>query len=122
MPVLIRSRTSVRFKPPSGAYQSRERSPYRYLCQAWLRHQAFADVTSAVRAAGSAARTRSPNVQAQNSGNRYAGWALVVVTRETGAPLRQSTIFDGFARTADTASDLVGEHPRAASGLRRPGR
>ena len=110
------SRTSVRFKPPSGAYQTVSGALIGTFASAGY-YQAFADVTSAVRAAGGGSYTVA-NVQAQNSGNRYAGWALVVVTRETGAPLRQLTIFDGFARTADTASDRTVNIP--LSGLRTP--
>jgi uncharacterized repeat protein (TIGR01451 family) len=59
-------------------------------------YQAFAEVTSVVRAAGKG-EYGVANVHSTTGSNRYAGWSLVVVfATETGPP-RNLTVFDGFA-------------------------
>ena len=60
---------------------------------------AFAEVTDIVReqAPGSTQRYWTANVQAGTGGNRHAGWALVVVYSDPAQPLRNLTVFDGYA-------------------------
>lgn len=59
-------------------------------------YQEFADVTTEVRAAGPGTYWGA-NVVAGTGEDRYAGWSLVVVYRAPGLPLRNLTVFDGFA-------------------------
>lgn len=60
-------------------------------------YQGFADVTALVQAGGTGTYTIA-NVQAnQQQSGRYAGWALVVVLEDPTAPLRNLTVFDGYA-------------------------
>lgn len=61
-----------------------------------VRYQGFADVTDVVAAAGSGAYTVA-NVQAGTGHDRYGGWSLVVVYRDPAAPVRNLTVFDGYA-------------------------
>ena len=59
-------------------------------------YESFADVTSRVAAAGSGTYTVA-NVQASAGPTSYAGWALVVAYQAPGLPLRNLTVFDGYA-------------------------
>jgi len=59
-------------------------------------YQRFAEVTSIVKAAGNGAYWGA-NVVTGTGEDRYAGWALVVVYSAPGLPLRNLTVFDGFA-------------------------
>ncbi|MBD5786577.1 DUF11 domain-containing protein [Cellulosimicrobium terreum] len=59
-------------------------------------YQEFADVTAVVRAAGEGTYWGG-NVVAGTGEDRYAGWSLVVVYRAPSLPLRNMTVFDGFA-------------------------
>jgi uncharacterized repeat protein (TIGR01451 family) len=61
-----------------------------------LAYQEFADVTDLVRNAGSGTYWGA-NVVAGTGEDRYAGWSLVVVYRAPDLPLRNLTVFDGFA-------------------------
>lgn len=77
-------------------------------------YQEFADVTSLVRTAG-AGTYWGANVVAGTGEDRYAGWSLVVVYRAPGLPLRNLTVFDGFA-------DVGRDEPQQVnlSGFRTP--
>ena len=57
----------------------------------------FADVTTLVQAGGSGTYAVA-NLQAATGQNRYGGWALIVVYRDTTLPLRDLTVFDGYHR------------------------
>jgi uncharacterized repeat protein (TIGR01451 family) len=59
--------------------------------------QGVADITGLVQAAGSGTY-QVGNVQNATGQGKWGGWALVVVVRDTAAPLRNLTVFDGFAR------------------------
>ncbi len=61
-----------------------------------LDYQGFADVTSLVRAGGTG-EYGVANVQAGTGRNRNAGWSLIVVVRDPAEPLRNLSVFDGFA-------------------------
>jgi uncharacterized repeat protein (TIGR01451 family) len=56
---------------------------------------AFADVTAPVRSGGPG-RYWVGNVQSGTGEDRYAGWSLVVVYRDSSQPLRNLTVFDGL--------------------------
>ena len=57
-------------------------------------YQAFADVTSLVRAHG-AGQWWAADASTLTGPGHYAGWSLVVVTRDPTAPLRQAMVLDG---------------------------
>ncbi len=59
-------------------------------------YHSFINVTSQVAAAGSGTYTVA-NVQASVGDNVYAGWALIVAYQAPGLPLRNLTVFDGYA-------------------------
>jgi len=59
-------------------------------------YQRYADITSIVRSAGSGAYWGA-NVVTGTGQDRYAGWAMTVVYTAPGLPLRNLTVFDGFA-------------------------
>jgi uncharacterized repeat protein (TIGR01451 family) len=71
------------------------------------RYQGFIDVTDLVREAGSGAYTTA-NVQS-TAGNRdgYAGWSMVIIYQDPMLPLRNITIFDGFAYVTGSDPDVV---------------
>ncbi len=58
-------------------------------------YQAFADVTSTVKAAGSGVYTVA-NVQAGTGGGNYAGWSLAVAYSVSTMPMRNLVIFTGY--------------------------
>ncbi|WP_051108879.1 sigma-70 family RNA polymerase sigma factor [Actinomadura flavalba] len=57
-------------------------------------YQAFADVTSLVKARGGGTWWGA-DVPSLRGPGRYAGWSLVVVVRDAGAPYRQAMVLDG---------------------------
>jgi uncharacterized repeat protein (TIGR01451 family) len=59
-------------------------------------YEGFLDVTSLVQKAGTGTYTVA-NVQATPGFNQYAGWALVVAYHLDAMPLRNLTVFDGYA-------------------------
>ncbi|MCW2998672.1 MAG: conserved repeat domain protein [Solirubrobacterales bacterium] len=71
------------------------------------RYQAFQDVTSRVAAAGNGAYTVA-DVQAGKGTDHYAGWTLIVAYRDTTAPARNLTVFDGLRtiRPNDGPTDI----------------
>ncbi|MHA7246763.1 Ig-like domain-containing protein [Arthrobacter tecti] len=64
-------------------------------------YYAFADVTSAVAAAGSGTY-QVANIQAARGVDQYAGWSLVVAYGNPGEPMRNLTVFDGFGSVSGT--------------------
>jgi opacity protein-like surface antigen len=83
----------VRFKTPGGDYREIEameidrasRNDY---------YSAVADVTDLVKNAG---EYRVADLVGQEGADRFAGWALVVVYENAALPLRNLTVFDGYA-------------------------
>ena len=61
-----------------------------------VRYQGIADVTDMVRAAGDGEYSVA-DVQAGTGEDRYGGWSLVVAFLDAGEPVRNLTIFDGYA-------------------------
>jgi uncharacterized repeat protein (TIGR01451 family) len=78
-------------------------------------YQAFGNVTELVRAGGAGSYTVA-DVQTGTGVGRYAGWSLVVAYHSRGAPLRNLTVFDGFA-TVDARDP---PHEVSVSGFRTP--
>jgi uncharacterized repeat protein (TIGR01451 family) len=60
-------------------------------------YQGFRDVTSLVQAGGSGQYTGANVFTTVSTNNQYAAWSLVVVLRNPALPLRNLTVFDGFA-------------------------
>lgn len=69
-------------------------------------YHAFVDVTSMVRAAGNGTY-RVADVQAGTGYDCDAGWSLVVAYRDPSQPLRNLTVFDGFATVTTGYPDVV---------------
>lgn len=67
-------------------------------------YQAFADVTALVQAAGEGAY-RVANVQTGTGTNQYAGWSLLVVYADESVSTRNLTVFDGYARVANSTGN-----------------
>src|SRR5918998_1650901 len=85
-------------------------------------YHAFEDVTELVRAGGSGTYAVA-NVQARTRGQQgaefHAGWSLVVVYREPGAPPRNLTVFDGMTPVA-TANPAIPNVDVEIGGFRTP--
>jgi uncharacterized repeat protein (TIGR01451 family) len=88
------ARGTVLFAPPGGAYQTLTGSVDDSTVIAGS-YGGFANVTDQVAAAGSGVYSVG-NVQAGTGIDRYAGWSLVVVYRDTSEPPRNLTVFDGL--------------------------
>ena len=69
-------------------------------------YQRFADVTNIVRAAGNGDYWGA-NVVTGTGMDRYAGWALTVVYTAPSLPLRNLTVFDGFALVQSAAPQTI---------------
>jgi uncharacterized repeat protein (TIGR01451 family) len=70
------------------------------------RYGAFADVTSAVQAAGAGAYAVA-NVQAGTGQDRYGGWTLVVAYHDSNEPPRNLTVDDGFVTIGSSSKDTT---------------
>jgi uncharacterized repeat protein (TIGR01451 family) len=105
------ARGSVRLRTPvGGAYLAVSADDVdTSAVSGGVRYQGFADVTDVVAAAGSGDYTVA-NVQAGTGQDRYGGWSLVVVYRDAAAPVRNLTVFDGYAvvRRTPAADQRVG--------------
>ena len=84
-------------------------------------YQEFADVTTAVRGAGSGGYWGA-DVVAGTGEDRYAGWSLVVVLRDPTQPLRNLTVFDGFADVGQGNPQTVDVNDFLHHHEHRPGR
>ena len=97
------AKEQVKFKAPgSNSYTSLTgtviNSSYGY--------QGFKDVTALVQSAGSGNYTVA-NVQSGTGTNKWAGWALVVVTRDPSLPMRNLTVFEGLALVSGNNSNVA---------------
>jgi len=70
-------------------------------------YQGFVDVTGVVSAAGSGTYTVA-NVQAAQGPNKMAGWALVLVVRDTSLPARNMVVLDGLKTVNSTVGSISG--------------
>jgi uncharacterized repeat protein (TIGR01451 family) len=69
-------------------------------------YQRFAEVTGIVRAAGPGDYWGA-DIAAATGEDRYGGWSLAVVFRNPTMPLRNLTVFDGFAEVGQNESATV---------------
>lgn len=88
----VAARDTVRVAPPGGPYQTVRAARTSVIGSAY---QSFADVTSLVRAGGPGDYTVA-DVQAATGRNRFGGWSLVVVYRDTTKAQRTILVADGF--------------------------
>ena len=91
------ARNQIGFRTPGGAYQTITANQVdSSAVTGGVRYQGFADVTALVTEARSGEYTTA-NLQAGRGQDRYGGWALVVAYQDPSEPLRNLTIFDGYA-------------------------
>lgn len=69
------------------------------------RYHVFFDATNLVRAAGNGTYTIA-NLQAGTGADRYGGWSLVIAYRLADAPLRNLTVFDGYATVSSANNNI----------------
>ncbi len=89
------ARGTVQFAVPGGSYAPITASQLDTSTSLPNRYQGFADVTSAVAAAGSGTYAVA-DLQAGTGNDRYGGWALIVAYHDQSMPARNLTVFDGF--------------------------
>lgn len=110
------SRAQIKFKPAnSGFYSTLTAAELDSTTAASNAYQGFTDVTAQVQSARGgtywAADITASN--GQDGTGFYAGWSLIVVYRDVNQPLRNLTVFDGFASVSSgqnvttTASGLL---------------
>ena len=110
------SRGQIKFKPAnSGFYSTLTAFELDSTTAASNAYQGFVDVTAQVQSARGGtywAADITANT-GQDTTGFYAGWSLVVVYRDVNQPLRNLTVFDGFASVSNgqnvttTASGLL---------------
>jgi uncharacterized repeat protein (TIGR01451 family) len=81
-------------------------------------YQAFADVTTQVKAAGNGVYTAA-KIQAVQGAGLFAGWSLVVVYKDPAQALRNLVVYDGYASVSSGSVSITVSGfltPPAASG------
>lgn len=98
------TRDRIKFKPPnSGLYSTLIAAQLDSTAAASNAYQGYTDVTAQVQSARSGtywAADITANA-GQDTTGFYAGWSLVVVYRDVNQPLRNLTVFDGFASVSN---------------------
>ena len=74
-------------------------------------YQGFTDYPSFIVAAAGAGEFRAGNVQARESSNDYAGWALVVAYEHPSLPGPATTVFDGYGTVRNRGNDRIVDIP-----------
>jgi uncharacterized repeat protein (TIGR01451 family) len=100
----IASRDQIKFKPAnSGFYSTLLAAQLDSTTAASNAYQGFTDVTAQVRSAGSGTYWVADITAevGQDTTGFYGGWSLVVVYRDVNQPLRNLTVFDGFASVSN---------------------
>lgn len=67
-------------------------------------YQGFVDVTARVQAGGNGTYRVADVRSTNNSSNRHAGWALIVLYSDAAQPMRNLVVLDGYASVAPGAS------------------
>jgi len=91
------ARNTCRFRVPGGTYATISAS--RLDVNA-TDYQAFADVTTQVRAAGNGVYWVANVYSTPNASNMHAGWALIVVYADPTMALRNLVVLDGYAHVS----------------------
>ena len=106
----------IKFRPPGqatyttlNAATAPPLSPRRYFAPSLTSsdaspYQASIDVTAAVTAGGNGTYWAG-DIRAGTGADRYAGWSLVVAYRNPALPLRDLTVFEGFANVNTNPAD-----------------
>lgn len=97
-------RDDIKFKPPnSGFYSTLSAAQLDSTTATSNAYQGFTDVTAQVQSARSGTywvADIKANAGLDTTGF-YAGWSLIVVYRDVNQPLRNLTVFDGFASVSN---------------------
>jgi uncharacterized repeat protein (TIGR01451 family) len=110
------TRSQIKFKPAnSGIYSTLNATQLDSTAAAPNAYQGFVEVTAQVQTGGNGTYWGA-GITADNGNDGtgfYAGWSLVVVYQNNSLPLRNLTVFDGFASVSNgnnvttTASGLL---------------
>jgi uncharacterized repeat protein (TIGR01451 family) len=98
------TRGQIKFKAAnSGFYSTLNATQLDSTAAAPNAYQGFVEVTTQVQAAGNGAYWAADITadNGQDSTGFYAGWSLVVVYQNNSQPLRNLTVFDGFASVSN---------------------
>ncbi|MFK4088606.1 hypothetical protein ACI2LF_31120 [Kribbella sp. NPDC020789] len=96
---------TIKLKVPGGtAYQTMTAGRTDYLSASTQDYSSYLDVTGLVQNAGSG-EYWGADVAAGTGSDRYAGWSLVIAYEDPGEPLRDLTVFNGYARV--TTGDVI---------------
>lgn len=111
------TRSQIKFKAAnSGFYSTLNATQLDSTAAAPNAYQGFVEVTTQVQTAGNGtywAASITADTGADTTTGYYAGWSLVVVYQNNSLPLRNLTVFDGFASVSNgnnvttTASGLL---------------
>lgn len=92
----------IRFRAPGASgYTTLVSDRTDYQSSATADYSSYRNVTSLVRAAGSGTYWGA-DVAAATGSDRYGAWSLVVAVEDPGAPLRDLTVFNGYATVTNT--------------------
>lgn len=89
------SRNQASFLTPAQPYQTVTATTLD--TDGGANYQAFYDATAEVQAAGNGDYGLG-NVQANAGSSRFAGWSMIVVYEDPSQPVRNLTVYDGYAR------------------------
>jgi RNA polymerase sigma factor (sigma-70 family) len=106
---------TIKLKAPGSTYQTLTSEQTDFGTErSYTAFQSYADVTALVQSAGGGTWwAADPLVKTGTT--TYAGWALVVVRDDPGAPSNQVTVFDGFGQVS------AGGDPLSFAVAARPG-
>jgi large repetitive protein len=90
--------------PGQTAYQAVTAGRTDYLSAGTQDYSSYFDVTSVVQAAGNG-EYWGADIAAGTGADRYAGWSLVIAYEHPNEPLRDLTVFNGYARV--TTGDVI---------------
>ncbi|WP_328331596.1 hypothetical protein OHA70_11840 [Kribbella sp. NBC_00382] len=97
--------TTIKLKVPGEpAYQTMTAGRTDYLSAGTKDYSSYLDVTGEVQKAGSG-KYWGADIAAGTGSDRYAGWSLVIAYEDPDEPLRDLTVFNGYARV--TTGDVI---------------
>ncbi|MFI5729684.1 hypothetical protein ACIA49_06135 [Kribbella sp. NPDC051587] len=96
---------TIKLKVPGGtSYQTLTAGRTDYLSVSTQDYSSYLDVTDVVQKAGGG-EYWGADVAAGTGNDRYAGWSLVIAYEDSSEPLRDLTVFNGYARV--TTGDVI---------------
>ncbi|GAB3935076.1 hypothetical protein GCM10029976_044920 [Kribbella albertanoniae] len=96
---------TIKLKVPGATtYETLTAGRTDYLSAQTQDYSSYLDVTEAVQQAGSG-EYWGADVAAGTGSDRYAGWSLVIAYEDADEPLRDLTVFNGYARV--TTGDVI---------------